>query len=63
MTGGTDNSGTHTISAVLALLNRSGMANGDAYPRNGAKVAEPEKAVPAFKASRDMHRQLTPSEA
>jgi integration host factor subunit beta len=32
-------------------------------PRDGAKVAVPEKAVPAFKISKDMHRRLNPSEA
>jgi integration host factor subunit beta len=31
-------------------------------PRDGAKVAVPEKAVPMFKTSRDMHRRLNPSE-
>src|SRR3954466_8227456 len=32
-------------------------------PRNGTKVAVPEKIVPTFKTSRDMHRRLTPREA
>ena len=32
-------------------------------PRNGTKVAVPEKIVPTFKTSRDMHRRLNPSEA
>ena len=31
-------------------------------PRNGAKVAVPEKVAPTFKTSRDMHRRLNPSE-
>ena len=31
-------------------------------PRNGAEVAVPEKVVPAFKPSRDLHRRLNPSE-
>jgi len=32
-------------------------------PRNGTKVAVPEKIVPTFKTSRDMHRRLNPSQA
>ena len=31
-------------------------------PRNGAKVAVPEKMVVAFKTSRNMHHRLNPSE-
>ena len=31
-------------------------------PRDGAKVAVPQKVTPAFKTSRDMHRRLNPSE-
>src|SRR5215207_3060965 len=31
-------------------------------PRDGAKVAVPETAVPVFKTSKDMHRRLNPSE-
>ena len=31
-------------------------------PRNGEKVAVPEKVVPTFKTSRDMHRRLNPAE-
>src|SRR5215210_3441859 len=30
-------------------------------PRDGTKVAVPEKAIPAFKVSKDMHRRLNPS--
>ena len=31
-------------------------------PRNGEQVAVAEKAFPAFKTSRDMHRRLNPSD-
>jgi integration host factor subunit beta len=31
-------------------------------PRNGERVAVPEKRVPAFKPSQDMHRRLNPTE-
>jgi integration host factor subunit beta len=31
-------------------------------PRNGTKVAVPEKIVPTFKTDRDMHRRLNLSE-
>ena len=31
-------------------------------PRNGTTVAVSEKALPAFKPSRDMHRRLNPSD-
>ena len=31
-------------------------------PRDGAKVAVPQKVTAAFKTSRDMHRRLNPSE-
>ena len=31
-------------------------------PRNGAKVAVPQKVTPAFKTGRDMHRRFNPSE-
>ena len=31
-------------------------------PRNGEQVVVPEKRVPAFKLSQDMHRRLNPTE-
>jgi integration host factor subunit beta len=32
-------------------------------PRNGAEVLVPEKVIPTFKTSREMHRRLNPTES
>ena len=43
------------------VLRRRGARTG-LNPRNGAKVAVPEKPAPTFKTSRDMHHRLNLSE-